>query len=105
MGPFQKTVRTILDASEKSGASDKAKIAILLRTFGDKWNDIYENFVFEVNEQPTFDDMLEKSEQFCKPRISVFAARHQFLTMKPNNLTIDEFLTALKKQVKRFCVW
>ena len=77
-----------------------AKIAILLRTIGDKWNDIYEKFVFEANEQPTFDDVLAKFEQFWKPRISVFAARHQFLTMKQNNLTFDEFLTALKKQVR-----
>ena len=72
----------------------------MLRTSGDKGNDIYEKFVFEANEQPTFDDVLAKYEQFCKPRISVFAARHQFLTMKQNNLTIDEFLTALKKQVR-----
>ena len=56
--------------------------------------------MFEANEQSTFDDVLAKYEQFCKPRISVFAARHQILTMKQNNLTIDEFLTALKKQVR-----
>ena len=56
--------------------------------------------MFEANEQPTFDDVLAKYEQYCKPRISVFAARHQYLTMKQNNLTIDEFVTALKKQVR-----
>ena len=97
---FKKQIEQFLDASEKSGVSDKAKIAILLRTIGDKGNDIYENFVFEANEQPTFDDVLAQYEQFCKPRISVFAARHQFLTMTQNNQTIDEFLTALKKQVR-----
>ena len=97
---FKKQFEQFLDASEKAGVSDKAKIAILLRTIGDKGNDIFENFAFEANEQPTFDDVVAKFEQFCKPRISVFAARHQFLTMKQNNLTIDEFLTALKKQVR-----
>ena len=84
-GRFKKQFEQFLDASEKSGVSDNAKIAILLRTIGDKGNDIYEKFVFEANEQPTFDDVLAKYEQFCKPRISVFAARHQFLTMKQNN--------------------
>ena len=97
---FKKQIEQFLDASEKAGVSDEAKIAILLRTIGDKGNDIFENFAFEANEQPTFDDVVAKFEQFCKPRISVFAARHQFLTMKQNNLTIDAFLTALKKQVR-----
>ena len=44
---FKKQFEQFLDASEKSGVSrDTAKIAILLRTIGDKGNDIYENFVF-----------------------------------------------------------
>ena len=44
---FKKQFEQFLDASEKSGGSrDTAKIAILLRTIGDKGNDIYENFVF-----------------------------------------------------------
>ena len=101
---FKKQFEQFLDASEKSGVSYKAKIAILLCTIGDKGNHIYENFVFEANEQPTLDDVLAKYEQFCKPRISVFAARHHFLTMKQNNLTIDEFLTAMKNQV-RYCAF
>ena len=97
---FKKQFEQFLDASEKAGVSDKANISILLRTIGDKGNDIFENFAFEANEQPTVDDAVAKFEQFCRPRISVIAARHQFLTMKQNNLTIDECLTALKKQVR-----
>ena len=97
---LKKQFEQFLDASEKAGVSDKANIAILLRTIGDKGNDIFENFAFEANEQPTVDDAVAKFEQFCRPRISAIAARHQFLTMKQNNLTIDECLTALKKQVR-----
>ena len=40
-GSFKKQFEQFLGASEKSGVSDKAKIAILLRTIGDKGNDIY----------------------------------------------------------------
>ena len=55
---FKKQFEQFIDASEKAGVSDKAKIAILLRTIGDKGNDIFENFAFEANEQPTFDDVV-----------------------------------------------
>ena len=41
---FKKQFEQFLDASEKSGVSDNANIAILLRTIYDKGNDIYENF-------------------------------------------------------------
>ena len=97
---FKKQFKQFLDASEKSEASDKAKIAMLLRSIGDKGNDIFDNFSFEADAQPTFVDVLEKFDQFCKPRVSVFTARHQFLTMKQNTRSIDEFLTALKKKVR-----
>ena len=70
---FKKQFKQFLDASEKSEASDKAKIAMLLRTIGDKGNDIFDNFSFEADAQPTFVDVLEKFDQF----VSVFTARHQ----------------------------
>ena len=50
--------------------------------------------------QPTFVNVLDKFDQFCKPRVSVFTARNQFLTMKLNTRSIDEFLTMLKKKVR-----
>ena len=64
---LKKQFEQFLEASEKAGVSDKAKIAILLRTTGDKGNDIFNFFAFEANEQPTFDDVVAKFEQFCKP--------------------------------------
>ena len=97
---LKKKFEQFLDASEKAGVSDKANIAILLPTIGDKGNDIFENVAFEANEQPTFGHIVATFEKFCKPRIIVFAARHQFLTMKKPNLTIDEFLTALKSKLE-----
>ena len=43
---------------------------------------------------------LDKFNQFCKPCVNVFTARHQCLTMKQNTRSINEFLTALKKKVR-----
>jgi len=97
---FKRQFELFIDASEKSDARDKAKIAMLLRTIGDKGNDIFENFVFTPGANVTLSDVIAKFDEFCKPRVSVFAARHQFLTMKQNNLSIDEFVTALRKQVR-----
>ena len=46
-------------------------------------------------------EVITKFDEFCKPRrISVFASRHQFLTMKQNGRKIDDFITALMKQVR-----
>ena len=42
------------------------------------FNDIFDNFSFEAGAQPTFVSVLDKFDQFCKPRVSVFTARHQF---------------------------
>ncbi|KAI0228661.1 hypothetical protein LSAT2_020873 [Lamellibrachia satsuma] len=65
---FKKQFKQFIDASEKSEASDKAKIAMLLRTIGDKGDDIFDNLLFEADAQPTFVNVLDKFEQFCKPR-------------------------------------
>ena len=97
---FKKQFKQFIDASEKSEASDKAKIAMLLRTIGDKGDDIFDNLLFEADAQPTFVNVLDKFDQFCKPRVSVFTARHQFLTMKQNTRSINEFLTTLQKNVR-----
>ena len=51
---FKNQLKQFLDASEKSEALDKAKIAMLLRTIGDKGNDIFYHFSFEADAQPTF---------------------------------------------------
>ena len=55
---------------------------------------------FEAESQPTFVNVLDKFDQFCKPRVNVFTTRHQFLTTKQNTRSIDDFLTALKMKVR-----
>lgn len=95
---FKKQFTQFIDASDKADANAKTKTAILLRCIGDKGNDIYDNFTFEG--VPTFDDVIAKFDEFCRPRVSVFASRHHFLTMKQNDRSIDDFITALKKQVR-----
>ena len=94
---FQKQFKQFIDASEKS---DKVKIAMLLRTIGDKGDDTFDNLLFEADAQPTFVNVLDKFDQFCMSGVRVFTARHQFLTMKQNSRSIDEFLTTLKKKVR-----
>ena len=96
---FKKQFGQFIDASDKTTANSKTKIAILLRCVGDKGNDIFENFAFP-SENPTFEEVIQKFDEFCKPRVSVFASRHQFLTMKQNGLSIDDYITALMKQVR-----
>ena len=60
--------------------------------------DIYEEFTFPT-ETPTFSEpeVVNKFDAFCKPRISLFAARYQFLTMQTGR-PVDEYLSALNKK-------
>ncbi|MEG7522636.1 MAG: hypothetical protein M3H12_05990, partial [Chromatiales bacterium] len=49
-GRFKKQFQYFLDASKKADASDKVKIAMLLRTVGEKGNDRFDNFTFPTAE-------------------------------------------------------
>ena len=81
---------------------------MLLRTIGDKGNDIYDSFTYAAGESDqNYANVLAKFESFCKPcsgdeTSTVNVMRHQLLTLKQGHMSIDEFLTALHK-IARDC--
>ncbi|XP_067936818.1 uncharacterized protein [Watersipora subatra] len=91
----------LLAAIDKDKADDKVKIALLLRTIGERRKDIYKTFTYATGKSKNvFADVLENFDSFCKPRRSLFNSRDHFLNCKQNHATIDEYLTELKKRAR-----
>lgn len=77
-----------MEANKKGGGSNAVRLADLLHTIGSRGVDIYDNF--------------DMDEEYCKPRVSKFAALHKFLTLKQGEQSIAQFVTALHKQAREY---
>ena len=49
-----------------------------------------------------YETVIEKFNSFCAPRINVVAMTHKLLTVKPGQMTIDEYVSALHR-IARNC--
>lgn len=100
---FKDEFELFLTAAEKSEASDKIKIAILLRCIGPRGNDVFKSFTFtDGKSKEVYKDVLEKFDAFCTKNTNKIAKRHQLLSTKQGCLSIDEYITSLHK-VARDC--
>ena len=100
---YIKTFGQFLRATEKANCDDGVKVALLLRTIGDRGNDIYDSFTYAAGESgQNYANVLAKFDSFCEPRTNTVVMRHQLLTLKQGHMSIDEFLTALHK-IARDC--
>ena len=100
---YKRQLDWFLAANNKAGAEDQVKIAILLRTIGPRGVDIYDNFSLADDDRKKYVQVVAAYDEYCKPRVNLFVARHRFLTMKQGDQTIDQFVTALRKQAREYC--
>ncbi|XP_067929039.1 uncharacterized protein [Watersipora subatra] len=92
-----------LEAIDKDGADDKVKIALLLRTVGERGKDIYKTFTYATGKsKDVYNDIIENFDNFCKPRRNLFNSRDHFFNCKQNHTSVDEYLTELRKRA-RYC--
>ena len=100
---FKRTFLQFLVATGRVDKTDPVKIALLLRTIGQRGNDIYESFTWETEAgKDKYDKVVENVDQFCAPRVNVVALTHKLLTMKQGQMSVDEYVTALHN-VARDC--
>jgi hypothetical protein len=100
---FKEDFDQFLIAIDKSQADGKVKLALLLRTIGERGKDIYKTLTFPADKnKDNYNDVVEQLDAFCIPRRNLFNARDHFLTCKQNGSSIDEYLTELRKR-GRFC--
>ena len=65
-------------ATGRVDKTDPVKIALLLRTIGQRGNDIYESFTWETDaDKDKYDKVVENFDQFCAPRVNVVALTHK----------------------------
>ena len=93
---FIRNFNIYITATNRDTASQKVRVALLLRTIGDYGNDIYESFVWEnAADKEDFTKVVDKFSSFCKPRINVVAMTHKLLTCKQGSQPFDDYLTQL----------
>ena len=96
---FKEDFDQFLLAIEKDGADDKVKLALLLRTVGERGKDIYKTLTFPTGKKKDkYADVIGQMDAFCKPRRNLFNCRDHFLTCKQNGSSVDEYLTELRKR-------
>ena len=88
-----------LTASDNDNASQK-KVSLLLHSIGTEGIEIYNTFVFELPQErvnPTYEEVLQKFDEYFLPCVSVTFERHRFITREqlPGE-TLDRYLTALR---------
>jgi hypothetical protein len=99
---FKKEFELFLVASEKKEADGKVKTAILLRTIGSRGTDIYDNFLFDNEEDKLdYDMVVAKFDEFCKPKNLLFIERHRLLNMKQDGMSVEQFETKLRTQARQ----
>ena len=98
---FKREFTQFLEATEKSDADSKVRVAILLRVIGDRGNDIYENFQLDAGDRLDYAKVIAEYDKFCEPQHEVFISRHRLLCMKQEGVPIEEFETKLRTQARK----
>ena len=100
---FLRTFEQFLVATGGADKPDPVKIALLLRTIGQRGNDIFDAFTWDADaDRQVYQTVVDKYNSFCAPRVNVVAMTHKLLTKKQGQLTIDEYVAALHN-VARDC--
>ena len=82
-------------------ATREQKGAVLLSCIGQDGLDIYNNFTFaEREDKLEYELLLTKFETHCAPLKNSVFARHQFWSTQRGNLTLDQFVTDLKRKAE-----
>ena len=100
---YVRTFEQFLVATGRADKPDPVKIALLLRTIGQRGNDMFDAFTWDADaDRQVYQTVVDKFNSFCAPRVNVVAMTHKLLTKKQGQLTIDEYVTELHN-VARDC--
>lgn len=95
---FRQAIGFYIDGLSTSNAnmSNKRKIGLLMTAMGPGGLDIYNTF--EVEEDSTYEDILELFDDYCKPKKNTVYERFVFSTLEQKDQTVDAYIVNLKKQ-------
>lgn len=90
-----------LVATETNKKEERIQIAQLLHFAGPEAQKIYSTFKFNAEEQDKLDAVIKKFDNHFAPRQNKTFLRYKFFTTKQTeNMSLEEFVTELKKQAQ-----
>lgn len=90
-----------LIASETYLKDERVQCARLIHYIGEEALHIYNSFTFSDEEKNKIEILIQKFEEYFTPKTNVIYERYKFFNMKQDQLSIEQFTTALKNQAKR----
>ncbi|KAF2883942.1 hypothetical protein ILUMI_22234 [Ignelater luminosus] len=96
---WKQKFNTYLKATEICKQSEETQCAQLLQYIGDEAIHIYNTFKFEKDEVDKINKLIEKFEEYFKPKNNLVLERHKFFTRKQmQEETILQYVTDLKNK-------
>ena len=92
------TFKIYLTATEVDKKEEKIQIAQLLHYAGPELQKIYHTLQFSTEESDKLEVVVEKLNKYFKPRENLNFIRYKFFQSKQRDLTLEQFITDLKKQ-------
>lgn len=88
-------------AAEINKKNEGTQCALLLHLIGKEGHRIYNTFTFAEEEKDKLDALLKKFDNHFLPREYTTFERYKFFNMRQRDLTIDQFVTALRDQANK----
>ncbi len=95
---FMQRFRLYITATGAENKASKVKASLLLTVLGEKGLDIYNTFKLEEGHEYNFEEIIDKFQEYCKPRTNITFQRYLFNTYKrPRDFSFLRYVTALRK--------
>lgn len=95
---WRRRFENYLIATDLCEKPEKKQCAVLLHYIGEECEDIYSTFTFTTEETNKINFLLQKFEDYFKPKRNITYERYKFFTRKQQqHETVDQFVTVLKK--------
>ena len=95
---WKNSFQIFLQATESDKKNDLVKSSILLHCIGKQCKEIYDTFEFNEGQEMQFNTIIEKFDNYFKPRKNLTYVRFSFFTSRQDdNEKFDEFYTRLRK--------
>lgn len=98
---WRKRFENYLIASELSKKEEAVQCALLLHLIGAEGYRIYNSFTIQEEEKDNIQVLLKKFEEHFKPRSNTAFERYKFFLMRQNDMTVDQYITALRNQANK----
>lgn len=96
---WKKEFKFFLLASESNAKADEVKTSMMLSSIGARAREVYYNFEFDAGEELKLNIVIDRFDNYFKPKKNVTFQRYKFFTTsQKEGQKFDEFLTELRSK-------